>query len=344
MDEEYDAIILGTGLKECIVSGLLSVDGLKLYERFRPGQKPPAELGPSRDYNVDLVPKFIMANGNLVKILIHTDVTKYLEFKSVDGSYVLSKGRVEKAPATDWEALRSPLMGLFEKRRAAKFFSYCQQYNETDPGTWQGRDLSRITMQAFARLSAVYGGTYMLSKPDVEVVYDAEGRAVGVRSEGETARARLVVGDPSYFPDRIMRVGQVVRAMCVLSHPIPSTSDSHSVQIILPQKQAGASRAGGGGLPVGRRSDIYVFCCSYSHNVAPRDKWVAFVSTTVETTDPQAELAPGLQLLGKIDEKFVEARRGDAAWPLLWRGGLPWGRQGGGARVLLAAAPSREAL
>ena len=30
MDENYDAIVLGTGLKECILSGLLSVDGLKV--------------------------------------------------------------------------------------------------------------------------------------------------------------------------------------------------------------------------------------------------------------------------------------------------------------------------
>ena len=30
MDEEYDAIVLGTGLKECIVSGLLSVAGKKV--------------------------------------------------------------------------------------------------------------------------------------------------------------------------------------------------------------------------------------------------------------------------------------------------------------------------
>jgi hypothetical protein len=29
MDEEYDVIVLGTGLKECILSGLLSVDRLK---------------------------------------------------------------------------------------------------------------------------------------------------------------------------------------------------------------------------------------------------------------------------------------------------------------------------
>ena len=55
-------------------------------------------------------------------MLVVTDVTKYLEFKPADGSYVLNKGRVEKVPATDYEALRSPLLGLFEKRRARNFF------------------------------------------------------------------------------------------------------------------------------------------------------------------------------------------------------------------------------
>lgn len=34
MDEEYDVIVLGTGLKECILSGLLSVDGLKVFWIF----------------------------------------------------------------------------------------------------------------------------------------------------------------------------------------------------------------------------------------------------------------------------------------------------------------------
>ena len=36
---------------------------------------------------------------------------------------------------------------------------------------------------------------------------------------------------------QVRKTGQVVRAMCIMSHPIPSTNDSHSVQIILPQKQ-----------------------------------------------------------------------------------------------------------
>ena len=68
----------------------------QFYERFKPGQTPPAALGASRDYNIDMIPKFIMANGQLVKILIHTDVTKYLDFKAVDGSYVLKSNKINK--------------------------------------------------------------------------------------------------------------------------------------------------------------------------------------------------------------------------------------------------------
>ena len=43
MDEEYDVIVLGTGLKECILSGLLSVDGLKVSTTH-----PPPETRASR--------------------------------------------------------------------------------------------------------------------------------------------------------------------------------------------------------------------------------------------------------------------------------------------------------
>ncbi|KAH9612354.1 hypothetical protein KSS87_007424, partial [Heliosperma pusillum] len=37
---------------------------------------------------------FLMANGALVRVLILTDVTKYLYFKAVDGSFVFNKGKV----------------------------------------------------------------------------------------------------------------------------------------------------------------------------------------------------------------------------------------------------------
>jgi len=382
MDEEYDVIILGTGLKECILSGVLSVEGKKvlhmdrnsyyggesaslnlnqLYEKFKKGT-PAASLGASRDYNVDLIPKFLMSCGTLVQILVKTDVTRYLEFKAVDGSFVVHQRQVYKVPSTGGEALKSSLMGLLEKRRCQKFLEFVGEWEENNPKTHQGLDIkkqpildvfhhfglkpdtvdfvghamalrdndaylstpaidtiNRIRLygesvlrygnspyiyplyglaempQGFARLSAIYGGTYMLNKPVEEIVYK-DGIAVGVKSEGEVAKCKFVIGDPSYFPDKVKKVGQVVSAICILSAPIPNTNNAESAQIIIPQKEAK------------RNYDIYISVVSYAHNVAPKGRWIALVSTTVETGKPEEELKQGISLLGKVDEIFYQIR------------------------------------
>ena len=327
MDEEYDVIVLGTGLTECILSGVLSVSKKKvlhmdrnsyyggestsmspleeLYKHFKREGNPPEKFGRGRDWNLDLIPKFIMAGGELTKFLIFTKVTRYLEFKQVEGSYVFKGGSVYKVPADEKEALASSLMGIFEKRRFQKFLAYCTKFDPEDQKTWDGVDPNKSTMQelfkkfgldrntadftghaialylddeyltqpcgetikrvqlyynslsmygmtpyiyplyglgelpqGFARLSAVYGGTYMLNKPIEEVVYDENGVFQGVKSEGELARGKMVIGDPSYFPDKVKKVGQVVRAICILNHPIPNTKGL-SCQLIIPQNQIG---------------------------------------------------------------------------------------------------------
>jgi Rab GDP dissociation inhibitor len=92
--------------------------------------------------------------------------------------------------------------------------------------------------QAFARLSAIYGGTYMLEMPVDEVLME-NGKFVGVRSGTEVAKAACVIGDPSYFPDRVKKTGQVVRIVCLLNGPIPNAKNADSTQIIIPQKQVG---------------------------------------------------------------------------------------------------------
>jgi len=144
MNEEYDVIVLGTGLKECILSGLLSVKGKRvlhldrnsyyggetaslnltnLWSMFRPGADPPTQYGHNRDWNVDIIPKFIMANGLLVKMLLYTKVTRYLEWKAIDCSYVMqhtdagmfssASNVIHKVPSNETEAVKSSLMGLF---------------------------------------------------------------------------------------------------------------------------------------------------------------------------------------------------------------------------------------
>ena len=91
----------------------------------------------------------MMANGEMTKMLVHTDVTRYLEFKQI--AYVLRDGRIAKVPATEMEAIKSPLLGLFEKRRARNFFLWVQNYNEENPSTHQG-ELLRLALVASARM------------------------------------------------------------------------------------------------------------------------------------------------------------------------------------------------
>jgi len=119
------------------------------------------------------------------------------------------------------------------------------------------------------------------------------GKVVGIKSEGEVARCKFVIGDPSYFPNKVRQVGHVVRTICFLDHPIPNTNNSESCQIILPQKQ------------IGRKSDIYISVVSSSHNVCAKGKFVAIASTTVETNNPEAELKAAFDLMGPIIEKFT---------------------------------------
>lgn len=54
-------------------------------------------------------------------------------------------GQIYKVPATDVEALKSSLMGLFEKRRVRKFFIFVQDFDESNPKTHEGMDLNKTT-------------------------------------------------------------------------------------------------------------------------------------------------------------------------------------------------------
>jgi len=135
----------------------------------------------------------------------------------------------------------------------------------------------------------------MLQKPVEEIVYE-NGRVVGVKSEGEVAKAPIVICDPSYVKEKVTMVGRVVRVICLLNHPIPNTGDADSVQIVIPQNQ------------VKRKNDIYISCVSTSHAVAAKNFYVAIVATIVETDKPELEVTAALNLLGPIAEKFVDIK------------------------------------
>ncbi|KAL3251457.1 hypothetical protein ABHI18_010641 [Aspergillus niger] len=352
----------------------------KKYGNVKPGEEPWKKYGRVNDWNIDLVPKLLMANGELTNILVSTDVTRYLEFKQIAGSYVQQgkgpKATVAKVPSDAGEALRSSLMGLFEKRRAKKFLEWVGEFKEEDPSTHQGLNIHTCTMkevydkfgledntrdfvghsmalypsdeyilksgmapetinrirlyvnsmarygkspyiyplyglgelpQGFARLSAIYGGTYMLNTSVDDVLYDESGKVSGIKAtmkdrdnEAESmtfsTKTKKILADPSYFPGKARVTGYLLKAICILNHPIDKTDGSDSLQLIIPQSQ------------VGRKHDIYIAMVSSAHNVCPKGYYIAIVSTIAETdANHHLELEPGFERLGKIEETFMGA-------------------------------------
>ena len=93
--------------------------------------------------------------------------------------------------------------------------------------------------ESFSRLCAIHGGTYMLNAK-VDGIVMENGKVAGVKIDGVMAKAPLVICDPSYVKEMEVKVtkttGKVIRAICILDHPIPNTNDAQSIQIILPQK------------------------------------------------------------------------------------------------------------
>ena len=84
-----------------------------------------------------------MSSGELTNILVSTDVTRYLEFKQVAGSFVQqgagAKATVAKVPSDATEALKSPLMGMFEKRRMKSFIEWVGTFDVKDASTHKGQ-------------------------------------------------------------------------------------------------------------------------------------------------------------------------------------------------------------
>ena len=90
-------------------------------------------------FNNRIVFLLLLLLGDLVGLLIKSGVTRYLEFKSVEGSYVYKDQKLFKVPADEKEALATSLMGIFEKRRFRKLLMFVNDFDPNDPKTFQGK-------------------------------------------------------------------------------------------------------------------------------------------------------------------------------------------------------------
>ena len=108
---------------------------------------------------------------------------------------------------------------------------------------------------------------------------------------------------------KAVKDGLIVRAICILDHPLPggiqnaiSTPNRHH-----PLPDAPACQIVLAAAELSRKNDVHIVVCGHSHHICASGRYVAAVSTVVETDHPEQEIEAALALLGPIHTKLVSS-------------------------------------
>eukprot|EP00667_Euglena_gracilis_P024968 EG_transcript_29026 len=160
-DTEFDFIVAGTNLVECVLSGALARAGKKvlhledeewygghqwatlaLHECRQWAERRGAEqhlrassfeaLGRSRDYSLDLLPVPILAAGPLVALLLRSSIGRYLEFKVVDTAYLFTDGALQPVPCSKGDVFKSKVLAKKQKGQLMSFMRWVLEATDDD--------------------------------------------------------------------------------------------------------------------------------------------------------------------------------------------------------------------
>ncbi|KAJ2508754.1 hypothetical protein GGI11_006010 [Coemansia sp. RSA 2049] len=243
-----------------------------------------------RSYALELAPRLVRCRGKAIDTLVGAGVGEYLQFRGVDGNYIITGGSqpvARRVPESKEDVFAASWLSLIEKRKLMRLLGALDTASSTDDdGDDSKRDASFASVlaarpyalegpildalvygvarqgrnrvltaaegfdavrryvgamgrygrmaylgalhggcsevaQAFCRLCAVSGGTYILDERPVLSSPAGEGsaRRFDIQLRNGSARARSVVMDPTYAPEATVSAdpaATVSRALCVL--------------------------------------------------------------------------------------------------------------------------------
>ncbi|KAF9762550.1 Rab GDP-dissociation inhibitor [Nosema granulosis] len=147
MTERYDYIILGSGFVECAMASILSKKGKKVILIDRNGvygselatlrysqlvelynkQSVKELLDLDREFCIDLTPKLLLADSEVVKLVVEHKVDDCVEFINIPGSFIY-KDKLHSVPTNETQSLKTGLVGFWEKYSVMKFFWDVRSY------------------------------------------------------------------------------------------------------------------------------------------------------------------------------------------------------------------------
>lgn len=251
-----------------------------------------------RRFCIDLSAKLFHARGGMVNLLVSSNVSRYLEFNTVEESLIYTGKQMQLVPSSKEGLLTNTTISLRDKRVLSKFLqnvlnfidgscdgtnlafradgtfdelltaqSFSSELKDyviqamamvAPSAPWRAGVLSTQKYlrslnvygstaflvssygagelpQAFCRMSAVYGGMYMLGTP--HTLQHESGRLVGVSTQYGLQRAPLLVVPAPPHPTNIAH-----RTVAILSGPSPRlasrtgrTNDTAVVAVIPPR-------------------------------------------------------------------------------------------------------------
>ena len=106
-------------------------------------------LKQSRKFNIDLSPRLLYSRGDMVELLISSNISRYTEFKSVTRVLTSIDGRLEQVPSSRSDVFNTKQISVVEKRILMKFLTASMQ--ETEEAAATDADTTEKTFGEFLK-------------------------------------------------------------------------------------------------------------------------------------------------------------------------------------------------
>ena len=172
MQDDYDYIILGTGIAECVMcwahvskgKRVVQVDRNATYGsatrtlRYSEIEVQFSQYEEDRElksldnyFCIDLVPKLMLADGEVREFLGLMGIFDVVDFVSIPGSFIYKGKKVHTVPASEKDAMRSGIIGLFQKPKVVRFFWDVNKYCKMSEKQKQAHPLPKTMREYFDR-------------------------------------------------------------------------------------------------------------------------------------------------------------------------------------------------
>jgi len=168
-----------------------------------------------RHFNIDLTPKVLFSRGALVELLIHSNVSRYLEFRNVTRTLtVLSDtNHLQHVPCSRADIFNSKFVSVIEKRMIMKVLTFCMNYEEDAAEVQEYRDRPYREFLQSQRLGRKIQNFIIYS---IAMVDDSTTTLVGLKATQKFLKSLGRYGN-SAFLWPMYGIGELPQAFCRLS-------------------------------------------------------------------------------------------------------------------------------